>query len=692
MLDTPLFLDRKRVVHFEKVAVTVKLPDDVTRWAPQVLSELHRQAPVMRNFHSEIVLDRTEPNKGAGFGYIIARPKTPDPMLDVESADIKIPIFIKNWMLSPLDIFFDSATGRGYYLSEGRIREVLQQTGAAAGIVGKDDPLSDDIRTMLTPPWENVGQFYRGVNTQVSQSAQTKTSSLLRQLGGTVLPEQLSKLASWVQSDEGKVSLWGRMDLVPVFRRALTIDPSEFHQDKVASSNGARVVQYRWSGGPMVQVKIAQPDGFAPQQGQVPAEQAAANMDPNMQAELAQNGQATAAPEVVAPETLEGDDFQIVSSFGVHRVITVNAEQIMGWVFPFILSYKMEKVPMQLFTDGTNFATQEQIAGVMISTNANLPNEQPQGRGFFYIIRNGKAFAFAPLDLQGEQQQPDGSVMFMGTTILGNNPIQIMKVDGMKAAAEMGEGQFAVPGDVRWCTFRQQTNPLITDPMQASQRAGAFVLAKAQQQQQMEMQQQQAQQQQGGRQKKASYIPITATVRMTQEGSLTLGGAAFDKLAHKYTHFLDYADAEWMLALAGVDPQYTREKVATLLTKAGGFMEVPCLRAVTPPQTISRPKTAALDSYAARFNHFMAKHAAEINDPNLADTLLALNFLNPRNISMFISYLPQFEETTSNLANLLVAARLGASEINEAACAESLRNIEDVIMGLRKLVMSREEV
>jgi hypothetical protein len=88
----------------------------------------------------------------------------------------------------------------------------------------------------------------------------------------------------------------------------------------------------------------------------------------------------------------------------------------------------------------------------------------------------------------------------------------------------------------------------------------------------------------------------------------------------------------------------------------------------------------------------MAKHAAEINDSSVADSLLALNFLNPRNMTMFMSYLPSFDETTSQLANLLVAARLGERTIDEQACAEALRNMEDVIMGLRMMQMTREEV
>jgi hypothetical protein len=720
MNGTPLFIDRPS--GFEKVAVTVKLPDDVSKWAPRVLSELHRQSPAMRDFHSEIVLDRTEPNKGMGFGYAIARPKTANPLAAQSLPSIKIPVFIKNWHLSPIDVFF-TGDGRGYHLSERRIREVLTRPDLVAGGVTKGDPVSDNIRNMLTPPWENVGQFYRGINTNVSQGAQVKTSSLLSAIDGTVSYKDSEKLASWVRSDEGKASLWGHEEAVPVMARALRLERADdLGAEKVAAPTGERVIQYRWDGGPTMQVKIAQPGGFQPQQGQVSTQDATQQMTPDAQQQVAQQGQATQAPPmaVMTPEEMDGDDFKPVDQFGIYRVITVNNEQLMGWVFPFILSFKMEKVPQQIFTDGSNFATQQSIAGVQVATNANLPNEQPQGRGFFYIIRNGRAFAFAPLDLQGEQQQPDGNVMYMGQTLLGGNPAQIMKIEGMNAASEMGEGQFAIPGDVKWCSFKQQTNPLIEDPMQAGQRAGAYTLQKVQQKAALQQQAQQAEAEKaskgkgqkktaslstaealqlnnleasrshGGVRKQAS-APITAVIRVTQDNTYTLGGNAFNKLAHAHTHFLDYADAEWMLALAGVSPDHTREKLAHVHPLHKGRVEIPVIRPVTPPER-TQIKTASLTKVCGRLSRFMAKHASELRDPNIADTLLALNFLNPRNVSMFISYTPTLEEATSQVANLLVASRLGESSIDEGACVEALRNLEDVLAGLKMLSMSRETV
>jgi hypothetical protein len=294
----------------------------------------------------------------------------------------------------------------------------------------------------------------------------------------------------------------------------------------------------------------------------------------------------------------------------------------------------------------------------------------------------------------GEQQQEDGSVMFVGTTLLGGNQVQLVKAEGMKSAAQMGEGQFAIPSDSYWCSLRQQSNPIVKDPAQATQKAGAFTLSKIQQMSMMQ-QQQQEQQQAGGKkgkqEKKASFIPLVATIKATQDGSYTLGGKPFEKLAHKYTHFLDAADTEWMLALAGIEPSFTQEKLATILTQYGGRVDIPVVRELTPPRTIS-VNTKSLEKVANALRRDLVKHAAEIKDPQVADTLLALNFLNPRNVTMFISYLPQLEQSISQLANLLVASRLGERSIDEGACMESVRNLENVVLGLRMIALTRENV
>ena len=52
---------------------------------------------------------------------------------------------------------------------------------------------------------------------------------------------------------------------------------------------------------------------------------------------------------------------------------------------------------------------------------------------------------------------------------------------------------------------------------------------------------------------------------------------------HLSTHFLDEHDTAWMLALAGIAPEYTMDKLASIHTY-GGYLQFPVLRQLTPPK------------------------------------------------------------------------------------------------------------
>jgi len=63
--------------------------------------------------------------------------------------------------------------------------------------------------------------------------------------------------------------------------------------------------------------------------------------------------------------------------------------------------------------------------------------------------------------------------------------------------------------------------------------------------------------------------------------------------------------------------------------------------------------------------------------------------LSSKNINMFMSYLPQLNESTNAIVNLLVASRVGLNEIPEEACVEAMNALEKVIAGV-KMIMLRE--
>lgn len=806
---TPLFL---RKPTFEKTGSSVKLPDDPNQWGPVVLSELHKQAPVLESYPTNLVLDRVDPMKGFGFGYVEVSKPTLNPMVD-QTEPLKVPVVIKDWVLQPLDLYFNGE-GKGGPLTEGRVNEELTDPAIFDQTQDAPSGLDNSMRSMLQPPWENVGAQPSGMNSQIIEKTSAihgvegfargfadsvlphgirygrsnirkgavafgagqiagdvipkavgtlaagkvvhdyikskkdeekaaglmlktrakriaanitgwdefqdakshlnlskqlkrqgldnfakdemrdavekgvtggakalalgttagvvankamgkKTASLLEALMQTSVDKaDVQKLASWLNTQEGRIHSHGNTAFENSCVKALSLTNSVDHYN--VKTSGIQIKQYKWNGGPTILVKTAEPDSFAPQQQEVPTQEAAQELPPENQEQLQQEGETVTAPEqaVMTPEQLEQEDFQQIQSFGVYKCITVNNETVVGWVFPFTLSFDMQIVPTAIFTDGERYVLQESIAGVSLGSGTALPNNVPSGLGLFYYVKNGKVVGFGPVNVKGQQTMSDGTVAFMTENMLDGSQAMVTKVPGMVSSSVIGEGQYAIPEECRFIAFGQPVNTLVSDPGEAAMMTSP---ANA---------------------KLASGL--LARVQVTLDGSVTLRGAPFAKLASADTTMLSKGDAVFLLACAGVDPAYSRVKIARA-RKTGGILDIPVMHQIEMPK-LAMKKTAARQNYLKGLKVSMFKEAAALEDPMITDTILSLNFLSPENVSMFMSYIPELQEVSSKLASLTLASRLGLEDIPEAPCSSSLVNLEKVIEGLKMLQLREGSV
>jgi hypothetical protein len=81
----------------------------------------------------------------------------------------------------------------------------------------------------------------------------------------------------------------------------------------------------------------------------------------------------------------------------------------------------------------------------------------------------------------------------------------------------------------------------------------------------------------------------------------------------------------------------------------------------------------------------LVKEAAVILDKETTDSVLALNFITPENMSIYVDYLPEIEKVSSKLAEIVIAARLGMDDVREAAAKNAMTQVNSVIGGLRDL-------
>jgi hypothetical protein len=79
------------------------------------------------------------------------------------------------------------------------------------------------------------------------------------------------------------------------------------------------------------------------------------------------------------------------------------------------------------------------------------------------------------------------------------------------------------------------------------------------------------------------------------------------------------------------------------------------------------------------------KQAAANLQRETVDSILSLNFMTPENASVYVGFLPILEKTSSVLAELVVASRLGMDDVREAAALNAMTQVNSVVKGLTKL-------
>ena len=81
----------------------------------------------------------------------------------------------------------------------------------------------------------------------------------------------------------------------------------------------------------------------------------------------------------------------------------------------------------------------------------------------------------------------------------------------------------------------------------------------------------------------------------------------------------------------------------------------------------------------------LLKSAAESGHPETLDALLSLEFITPQNLRYFTDNVPDFEETATRLAALLISIRLGMPHVQEQSVKDALEGLSMTVNKLQVL-------
>ncbi len=695
MSATSLFLDDEHPLTFDKVAMPVALSDSPESWQREVASEIFKQLPFIGNYAVNVVIERVSPERGYGFGSAEVSAKSDAPQQEQEQLPkVKIPLIIRDRQLQPLDVFMDGK--KVYPLSEERLNEHLFRTAtfetstrkpedkgmadqlyppmrsnygnsvqsSGEGVMGKFAS-EDNLRDMI------MGQQNRLVDGIKEGKSFFEAKAGMKKMGGSLL----EAISHTVPAAEVESFLFCMNDPAikvaavknPAFERALLkiagfeSAGSEKTAAALVDSIKPNVVQLTKLASGDFKVKWANTDAYLPQETGMTAGEASDVAGTDKVQGIGPGGTVTLSTNMAQKTSFDSEKIEPAKEFGFWKVWDAATNQEMsGWVLQII---DLEMHPLDLFVfrslEGA-YSVQDEIAGVQMQQDPSSlmqlsQGAQPQGDGVF-VSSGNQPMALGPFTIQNGAQSPDGGQELHAQTVWGEEVV-LSPTPGINAVQEMGQGNYAIPAEMSWLPLEGEPillarSPLDVDDVHAGQDAQGAV-----------------------------------DVGSTGQGEFNLEGAPVEKVAKAHRHFIKRAEAEFLLVGMGVSPFEVREVLAR--AEKGEKVKVAGLRTITPFSLaygeMEKKAKVLLAEFPYHLRRNMVKEAAVLEDSETADKILAMNFINPENLATFASYLPDLEETSTKLAEMLVASRLGMNQIPEQAVQSSMRNLEEVIEGVKQL-------
>lgn len=430
---------------------------------------------------------------------------------------------------------------------------------------------------------------------------------------------------------------------------------------KLASAPKFDVVQIKPEGyGYTVKVSQA-PMGMNPQEQQLTAEQAQQTLPPEAMQAADEQGVATMTQVQAQPDPMVEQAVPI-DRFGTYKVTNAqNGRQIMGFVIPGLFD-PMSGQPTQqlLFTNGSAYAIQDMMMGILTGVNFNLPaSDVPRGLGIFYKTDGKSLMATVPYNIISEVTV-EGKTYYSAQTTEGIE-IQLLMSEGLKMPVASSGSEIIIPMDFQFLP--------LDNPIQIA--ADQNLLKTAQ----------------------ALAEESSCTIR-AWKGGCSLSGPVFEKMGSG-EHSIE--DGLFYLAAAGC-PQ---NKSLPYLEKAAqdkAPLKIYGLFPLSPIEEVyeEAEKQASIDlsfmELPKKVNLLkeitaisMDKEASALVGTATVDSVLALNFINPENISTFVEFIPQLKETSEKLASLVLASQLGLKQVPQSAAVRAMFALEDTIKSLTGL-------
>jgi hypothetical protein len=731
----PLFVQPAQ--YLEKIAVEMRLPEDPNQWPTEILQELYKQVPYVADFEPHVEMDRADGEKGYGFGHIAVSNQTeapagssPEQLQSAGVRTVRIPIVVAESMLQPLDLLVTD-NSKVLPLTEARLRQAIFRPQAFD--VTARTPGDQSMIGQLYPPYrQNYGMggggiaMSTGIGKQSSalESLTVKNAGAIKDyfLGENIRHGRMGKKAAVFDAGNGGIadflSKHAAAETCPKCGKKMsectcpkekkasllqailpTISSTEYvaFTDRLVSpeisaayvknasatvdamklilrhnprdsiklgsitdiivSLAPSVSQLQRRDGGHYLSKSASYTSWRPVERMLSRKEAVAQYGEKVVLAADVSGSVTLGHDATVKTEPEGPRPGPITDYGLYKVCDTQGNEHVGVVIPNLIDVDGRSLPISLFTNGTACAVQTDIVGLPAGHVQDLPSSTPSGHGFFFKVDKGKVCATIPLECAGTTASP-GQPTDMQCETFDGRQVTVSQQPNIQMIFSSEDGKMLIPMDWRWCSL---------DKAQAVDLEGG--------------------EEESGKEAQVRRALNSVTIR-GGGGYYDIDGLAVEKLAMEQRRFLDLDATLFTLVGLGVEPDTAVQKVAEA-SVGRAAVDVSVGRALIPAAEREQDALRKVaTSKVMDLRRDLVKEAAFLTDPTAVDTVLSIGFVNPENIGIFVSYLPEIDEAQQHLCELLLAARLGLSEVPSGALEKSIKSLEEVIEGLHVLAFA----
>ncbi len=624
-MSQSLFIDAPM---FEKVA-TIKLSQDSSQWPLEIIQHLHEEHPYLAETEADIVFKKQDKVRGYGYGFLKI------------GENIRVPIIVNQYEMKPLDVWLDNE-GKSRGLDENAIKSATQSTRIGKPVKPQTAGYVDSLIYSRTYPPYDGKYVYATAEREIDFEVQAhEYHSLLAALG--------------LSQEEKKAYI----EALP--------------QEVVAGmkQNGTLAVLSDW----MNDDPDKAADGW---------EKAAAHLLKRKTAkDYMRSSRGCSLPDAIIKEDVAAGDAQAIRKFGIYLCEGISGEKYKGHVFPHVYDFDLKPMEITMFTGrwmpkkmddhGQSCScVQAQIAGQKMPEDREVYDDYGRNgdRGFFCMVKGDAAIALPPVKLLAhsrthehhETRKETGDYKkrvkietdyetekFHCQTDLGS-PVTIIKSHRVSSVVRVGQ-EVHIPSSFVFCRLNKAVN-LKSDPDLVKKAA-----------------------QEGAGVNELRVRHIDGTFAFDGSGvahDSYLRGGVTQKEAREF-----------------LEKTWTKEASDKIVNRVVGKNgEATTIHVAVPRPELEKDASADMANakeVAAAIADLTAgfeKIAASLQDSGLVDTVLSLKFLSPENVNKYAEFIPQFEEATEHLADLLIASRIGLS-VEERPIKTAMESMSQVVKQLK---------